>query len=347
MNPIKTALLSFGMSGRVFHAPFLHLNEQFSLVGSWERSLKRIQQAYSYTRSFDSLEEILSDADIELVVVNTPIESHFEYAKAALEAGKHVIVEKAFTTTAQEAKLLKALAEEKNLMLSVFHNRRWDSGFSTVQDVLNKQVLGDIVETTISFARFRAELSPKLHKEEPNAGAGIVKDLGSHLIDQAIVLFGMPQKVFADISITRESSKVDDYFDILLKYPNHSVHLKGGYFFREAPAGYELHGTKGSFIKSRGDVQEDQLQDGITPDNPIYGLEAKNDNGLLHTELEGLVFRKEINTNSGNYGAYYDGIADAIKNKKPAPVTAQDGINVMTIIDAAFESQRTEKMIVI
>ena len=157
----------------------------------------------------------------------------------------------------------------------------------------------------------------------------------------------MPHGVFADIAITREGSKVDDYFDILLKYKNHSVHLKGGYFFRETPAGYALHGTKGSFIKSRGDVQEDQLQDGLTPDDPIYGIEAKSDNGLLHTELEGLVFRKKITTNSGNYGLYYNAMAEAIRNNKPVPVTAQEGVNVMKIIDLAFESHRRGCMTVL
>lgn len=345
MNPIKTVLLSFGMSGRVFHAPFLHLDDHFTLLGSWERSLKRIEEVYSYTKSYGTLEEILTDVEVKLVVVNTPIDTHFEYTKAALHAGKHVVVEKAFTTNAAEAEELKLLAEKNKLMLSVFQNRRWDSDFKTVRDVISKKLLGDIVDTTISFARFRAELSPKLHKEEANAGAGIVKDLGPHLIDQALVLFGMPKKVFADIAITREGSQVDDYFDILLKYQAHSVHLKGGYFFREAPAGYSLHGTKGSFIKCRADVQEDQLQDGIMPNNPNYGIEAKSENGLLHTELDGLVFRKEISTYTGNYGEYYEGIAEALINKKPAPVTAQEGVNVMKIIDAAFESHRTGCMI--
>jgi scyllo-inositol 2-dehydrogenase (NADP+) len=131
----------------------------------------------------------------------------------------------------------------------------------------------------------------------------------------------------------------------LLKYDHRSVHLKGGYYFREAPVGYALHGTKGSFLKSRGDVQEDQLQDGMTPDNHHYGFEPKSENGLLHTELEGLVFRKEITTYQGNYSHYYAGVADAIINKNPAPVTAQDGVNVMKIIDAVFESHETGKMI--
>ena len=213
MKKIKTALLSYGMSGRVFHAPFLELHDGFELTGSWERSKNLIQNDYPQVKSYGSLEELLAD-DVDLVIVNTPVETHYEYAKKALLAGKHTLVEKAFTTTAAEAEDLLAIAKEKNLKLTVYQNRRWDSDFKTVKQVVNQGLLGDIVEAEFHFDRYNPNLSPKMHKETANAGAGILKDLGPHLIDQALYLFGYPTSVFADIRTLREGSLVDDYMDI-------------------------------------------------------------------------------------------------------------------------------------
>ncbi len=338
MSPINTALLSFGMSGQVFHTPFIHLHSGFQLVGAWERSKQVIQSKYEYAKSFATLEEVLADQKVELVVVNTPTFTHFEYAKKALEAGKHVIVEKAFVGSIQEAVVLADLAKEKGLMLSVFQNRRWDSDFKTVQAVLKGGDLGEIVEARIAFDRYTPQLSPKKHKEKPSPGAGIIKDLGAHVIDQALTLFGMPKAVFADIRITREHSEVDDYFNILLKYETCSVQVHGGYFFRETTPEFVLHGIKGSFLKSRADVQEDQLKSGMTPDANAYGLESESEMGLLHTERNGQVIKERVQTLAGNYMDYYEGIYQAIVNGKSIPVTAKQGLMVMQVIDAAFKS---------
>lgn len=345
MKKINTALLSFGMSGRLFHAPFIDLHPGYHLMGSWERSTKSIQEHYPEAISYGSLEKVLSDKAVDLVVVNTPTSTHYEYAKKALQAGKHVIVEKAFTANAEEAMELKSLAEKAGKKLSVYQNRRWASEFKTVQKILNEGQIGEIVEATFAFARYRPELSPKTHKEKPSPGAGIIKDLGAHIIDQAVLLFGMPKSVFADIAITRPGSQVDDYFDILLRYDKHRVHLKSGYFFREPAPAYILHGTKGSFLKSRADVQEDRLQAGEKPDVADWGVEPKEEEGLLHTELGGKVIRKKVPTLPGNFMDYFEGMYQAITEDKPEPVTAQEGINTMRIIDAAFESQEKGKLI--
>ena len=213
MKNIKTALLSYGMSGKVFHAPFLNLHEGFELIGAWERSKKLIQHDYLYTKSYSSIEELLQD-DVDLVVVNTPVGTHFEFAKQALLANKNVLVEKAFTTTVTEAEELRDIAREKKLKLAVFQNRRWDSDFKTVKQILDQDILGEIVEAEIHFDRYNPNLSPKQHKETANPGAGILKDLGSHIIDQALTLFGFPEALNADIRITRDYSLVDDNFDI-------------------------------------------------------------------------------------------------------------------------------------
>lgn len=344
MQKIKAVLLSYGLSGKVFHAPFLELHPRFELTGSWERSKKLIQQDYPNVKSYTSLEELLQD-DVDLVVVNTPVETHYEYAKKVLEAGKHALVEKAFTTTAAEAEALRDLAKAKGLKLCVYQNRRWDSDFKTVKEVVDENLLGDIVEAEFRFDRYNPNLSPKAHKETQNAGAGVLKDLGPHIIDQAVHLFGHPDSVFADIRITRNNSLVDDLIDILLYYPDKRVKIRAGFFFREAVPSYAVHGTKGSFLKSRGDIQEDVLRTGQKPTLEGWGIEPEEKAGILHTEKNGEVFRGHIPTRPGNYYGLFDALYHAITEDKPEPVTADEALQVMKIIDAALLSSKEKKVI--
>lgn len=345
MHKIKTALLSYGMSGKVFHAPFLELHPGFEIVGAWERSKKLIQKDFPEVKSFPSLESILEDKSIDLVIVNTPVATHFEYAKKVLLAGKHAIVEKAFTSNLVEAQELAALAKEKKLKLSVFQNRRWDSDFKTVKKILEANLLGEIVEAEFHFDRFNPVLSPKVHKETVNSGSGIMKDLGPHIIDQALYLFGLPNAVFADIRITREHSVVDDYLDILLYYSDFRVRLKAGFFVREPNPSYSIHGKKGTFLKSRGDVQEDELKLCKKPNLTTWGTEKEGQEGLLHTEIEGKIVKEKVPTLQGNYYDFFDGVYQAIANDFLEPVTAQDGVNVMRIIEAAFQSSEQKRAI--
>lgn len=345
MSQIRTAILSFGMSGKVFHAPFIQLHAGFELYGVWERTKSESLAFYPGIKIFRSLEELLADETIELVIVNTPTGTHFDYAKKTLEAGKHAVVEKAFTTTVEEAIVLKELAEKKGLKISVFQNRRWDSDFKTVKKIVQEGWLGEIMEAEIHFDRFKDELSPKAHKETPAPGAGILNDLSPHLIDQALHLFGKPQSVFADIRITRPGSKVDDYFEILLYYPVLRVRLKAGYQVREPFPSYVIHGRKGSFLKSRGDLQEAKLLAGEKPNLTDWCTEPESEQGLLHTEKDGKVIREKIPTLKGNYYDYYDGIYQSIRKNEPIQVTATDGIHVMQIINAAFKSSEERKVI--
>ncbi|MFH7014129.1 Gfo/Idh/MocA family oxidoreductase [Flavobacterium sp. FlaQc-52] len=344
MEKIKTALLSYGMSGKVFHAPFLAIHPGFELLGSWERSKKVIHEDYPSVKSYASIEELLA-ADVDLVIVNTPVGTHFEYAKKVLLAGKHAVVEKAFTTTVAEAEELAGIAREKGLKLAVFQNRRWDSDFKTVQKIINEGVLGELVEAEFHFDRYNPLLSAKAHKETANDGAGILKDLGPHLIDQAVALFGSPKAVFADIRTTREGSVVDDWIDLLLIYADLRVRLKAGFFVKEANPAYTIHGKKGSFLKPRGDVQEDDLKAGKKPNLELWGTESESLQGLLHTEIDGKEIRKKIPTLQGNYFSFFDGVYDAISNHKTEPVTAQDGVKVMQIIEAAIASNTEQKVI--
>ena len=345
MTAIRTALLSFGMSGRIFHAPFIKYHPGFTLSGCWERSSKVIDQHYSSVRSFDTLDELLADASIDLVVINTPTLTHYEFAKRALEAGKHVVVEKAFAGNADEAMELRDLATAKRRKLAVFQNRRWDSDFLSVRQVVEQGVLGDIVEATLAYARFDPHLSPKVHKEEPSSGSGIVKDLGPHVIDQALVLFGLPDAVFADIGVTREHSRVEDYFDILLMYPDKRVHVKGGYFFKQPLPQFTLFGKQGCFLKTRSDVQEAQLDAGMTPGASDYGREPDSEAGRLYVDDPSHNEVQEISSPRGNYLAFYEGMYRSVTEDQADPVTANDGVRVMQIIDAAFQSHKQGKVI--
>lgn len=345
MQQIKTALLSYGMSGKVFHAPFIELHKGFELMGSWERSKKLIQQDYPDVKSFESLDSILNDDSIELVIVNTPVATHYEYTKKVLEAGKHALVEKAFTTTVAEAQELADLAKEKGLKLCVFQNRRWDSDFKTVQQIINDKVLGDLVEAEFHYDRYNPVLSPKVHKETVNDGAGILKDLGPHLIDQALCLFGLPNAVSGDIRFTREHSLVDDWIDLTLFYDDFRMRLKASFFVREAHPAYTIHGKKGSFLKARGDIQEDELKLSKKPNLSDWGTEPKNLEGLLHTEREGKEVKEKIPTLQGNYYNLFDGLYESIIKNTKEPVTAQDGVNVMKVIEAAIESNASQKRV--
>tara|TARA_R110000744_G_scaffold114557_3_gene214295 strand:+ start:803 stop:1846 length:1044 start_codon:yes stop_codon:yes gene_type:complete len=345
MKPINTALCSFGMSGYVFHAPFIEVHPAFNLYGVWERTKNNAQAKYPNIKTFRTLEEMLADQNIELVVVNTPSVTHYDFAKQAINSGKNVVVEKPFTATVEQAEELIQLAKEKNVALSVYHNRRYDSDFKTVKKILDEGWLGNIVEAEIHYDRYDPGLSYKLHKEIPTAAVGSIYDLGSHLIDQALVLFGMPNAVFADLDTYRPNSKVGDYFDIKLFYSTHRVILKSSYYVREALPGNIMNGTKGTFIKSKADIQEAELQAGKIPGSKDWGAEPDKEKGLLHTEKDGKIIREQIPTLNGDYMEYYEGIYQALRNNGLVPVTGTEGMDVIRVIETALKSNREKKVI--
>ena len=339
---IRTALLSFGMSGRVFHAPFIHLHPGFTLVSCWERTHQLIQSHYPSVESVSDMNQILNDPSIDLIIVNTPIYTHFDYAQKALHAGKHIVVEKAFTSYYSEALALEALAKEKGKHIFVYQNRRLDSDFLTVKKVFDSGVLGDIVEAEFHFDRFNGAQSPKLHKEIPGPGAGIVKDLGPHIIDQALYLFGKPDAVFADFRMTRPETQVEDLFEILLYYPSLRVRLKAGYYFKEPVPSYQLHGKKGSFLKVRADKQEPDLVAGLLPEGDSWGTETEEAFGVLHIDGQEPV---RIPSEKGDYMKFYNNVHDTLTASSKPAVSAQDGALCMQVIDAAFTSAGEQRVI--
>jgi len=281
-KPIKTGILSFGMSGKVFHAPFLHLHPGFELSAMVERSEKKAFNDYPDIRSYDSVDGLLSDAELELVVVNTPNDTHAEYIEKALQAGKHVLVEKPFVTNPIEARRLFEKAKSLNLCLLPYQNRRFDTDFLSVKSVVESGALGTLVEVHFRFDRYRPQIGPKKFKENPIPGSGLLFDLGPHLLDQVISLFGRPDKWTKTVGFFREQTQVDDYAQLQLSYASGlQVFVTASLLTLEALPSFQLYGSTGTYFKGRTDPQETQLLGGMTPDNPLYGRELHGDEGRL------------------------------------------------------------------
>jgi scyllo-inositol 2-dehydrogenase (NADP+) len=346
--PIKTGIASFGMSGMVFHAPLLNANPGFEIKAIVERTKDLSRKLYSTSRLVRSLEELLEDNDIELVIINTPDFLHFKQARQVLKAGKHVVVEKPFTQKYEEAVELDELAKSLNLVLSVFQNRRWDGDFLTIQKIISDKMLGRLVTFESHFERYRNYIQENSWKEETSSGTGIVYNLGSHLIDQVIVLFGKPSAVNADIRTLRTNGQTDDYFDIRMEYSeNLCVSIGGSMLVKEPGPRYILHGTEGSFLKWGTDPQEQNLKDGMIPGTEGWGKEHEDDWGILNTTENGIKFRGEIETIPGNYPHFYNLLYDSIRKGTEVPVKVKDAALVIRIINAAFKSSREGKRILI
>lgn len=340
---IKTSLLSYGMSGEVFHGPLLEAHNGFDIVSIFQRNPdKPVRHAYRVAKD---IQEILNDSSVELVIVNTPNETHFSFASEALKAGKHVIVEKPFTVTVQEADTLISLAKEHKKILSVFQNRRWDGDFLTVKKVIEQKLLGKLVECEIHYDRFRNYIESDTWKEEASPGTGLLYNLGSHLLDQAIVLFGMPRYLDARIGIQRPGGKVDDYFDIRMEYDGLNVILKSSYLVKEQGPRFILHGTEGSFLKSGIDPQEQALKDKKIPGTPGWGSEPEQWWGKLNTTLEGKAVDGPFETVPGNYLAFYDNIFAALREGQGLAVKPEEARDVIRLIEASQESSRQRKAV--
>jgi scyllo-inositol 2-dehydrogenase (NADP+) len=342
--PIITALLSYGMSGEIFHAPLLMSHSGFQLKAVGERTTKKVTQRFPSVKSVNDYREIINDRSIELIVVNTPNETHYPFTREALEAGKHVIVEKPFTVTSKEADELISLSRQKNKTLTVFQNRRWDGDFLTLQQVVKNNQVGKIVEFEAHYDRFRNYIEANTWKEEPKPGTGILYNLGSHMLDQVVVLFGMPEEVDARIGVHRPDGKVDDFYDIRLMYKDRLVIVKSSYLVREQGPRYILHGTAGSFVKFGIDPQEQNLKEGKVPDSE-WGREDKKWWGRLNTTMDGVQVENQIETLRGNYPGFYQNVYEAIREGKSLAVKPEESRNVIRLIEMCYESNQLRKAI--
>ena len=338
MDPkIRVGILSYGMSGKVFHAPILHVNRGFEMVKVLQRSANDAHDRYPYVEIVRNAEDILHDPAVDLVLVNTPDHTHYEFSRAALENGKHVVVEKPFVLEIGEGEKLIELSRQKGKVLTVFQSRRWEGDFLTIRKIIDNQLLGRLVEYEAHFDRFRNFVRDSW-KEKPESKTGTLYNLGSHLIDQALVLFGMPDAVFADIRKQRTGSLVDDLFDLSLIYPAVKVTLRGSYLVREPGARFMLHGTEGSFVKYGVDPQEEALNKGHFPDEPDWGKDREENWGILNTSINGLHFRGPVETLPGCYQDFYNSLYDTIVKGSQLAVRPEDSLNVIRIIRAAYES---------
>jgi predicted dehydrogenase len=337
MRPkINVGLMAYGMSGKVFHAPFVHQNDGFNFVAVTERTKKQAVQDYPGIISYDSIDQLIADENIDLVIINTPNYTHYEYAKKCLLAGKHILVEKPFTATVAQAKELFALAKEVGKHALVYQNRRFDSGFKMTKEVIESGKLGKLTEVYFRFDRYRNEIGPKGFKEDPSFEAsGLSYDLGPHLLDQAIALFGKPEQFYKVLANNRENSKVDDYFFIHLSYPNQlNVYLTATLLAADIPPAFVVNGALGTFSKNHGDVQESQLLKGIKPSEEGYGLEVSQDAGKLTlVNPDGSRDMSYPLSPLGNYGELFEAVYQTIANNQPYPITQDDIIAQLEILE--------------
>lgn len=341
---IKTAIASFGMSGLVFHGPSLKVNSNFEVCYILERSKSLSKEMFPDAKIVRSYEELVQ-SDVELVVVNTPDVLHYEMAKKALEAGKHVVVEKPFALLKQQALELIAIAKKVNKHIMVYQNRRWDGDFRTVQKVLNENKLGRLIEFESHFDRYRTYIAPNTWKEEGDEYSGVLYNLGSHMVDQAYVLFGMPKSLTAHLKIVRKDGIVTDYYDIRLEYETHSAILRCSYLVKDPGPRYTIHGENGTFKKWGLDPQEDVLKAGNLPEGEDWGMELPEEWGTLVYEEESETVEELVETLPGNYTYFYEHVFESIRNKAEFPVKPEDAANVLGILEACIQSNKEKRTI--
>jgi len=338
-------MVGFGMSAQVFHAPFVHTVPGFRFHAVVERKTSLAAISYPGIITYRSFEETLQDAEIDLVVITTPNETHFPFSMQALAAGKNEVLEKPFTNTTTEAQQLLNTVHQYNKVLSVYHNRRYVSDFRTIVEILQQKQLGDVHEYECHFDRYRPEAKPNAWREKAIPGSGILYDLGSHLIDQALCLFGIPKNITAEIKLQRPHANIEDYFDIRLDFSFAKAILKSSMLVREMGPRYMIHGTKGSYIKSGDDPQEALLKDGVIPLGDDWGKEPAGIEGILHTEKNGVVVRELLASKQGNFGDFYRRLYDTLVNGKPLTEKPEHGFNTIRIIELALQSSHEKRTI--
>lgn len=347
MRKYKVGLIGFSIGGHVFHAPFIDENDDLELYKVTARRVeqqKMLRVRYPDAIGVLSADDIINDPEVDIVVIATSNDVHFSLAKAALEAGKHVVVEKPFTNTTEEADELITLAQTKGLLLSVHHNARFHSDFKTVRRVLESGKLGRLVSYEARFDRFRNFLRPGAWREENLPGSGIHYDLGAHLIDQALQLFGHPVCVFADLRVQRDGAKAIDDFEIILSYPRLKVSLKGQMLAKEPTARFALYGTKGSFVKWGTDPQEHILRAAGKPsDYPNWGEEDEAIHGKLSIVEDGNDRVEIIKSEVGSGQDFYANIVAVLRGKEELfvkPEQARDVIRILELCEQSWEEQR-------
>lgn len=338
---IRVGLIGFGFVSKTFHVPLLKATDGYRITAV---SSRRPAEVLAVLPGVDVVlhpESLATHPDVDLVVIASPNETHAPLAEMAMRAGRHVVVDKPFTITGEEARHLAAVAAETGVMLSVFQNRRWDSDFLTVQDAIRRDLLGRVVLFESRIDRFRPDVRDRW-REVPGPGAGLLYDLGPHLIDQALVLFGFPDSVQVTLALQRRGAKTDDFFQLTLRYGEMVATLQAGSLVSGGSARFAVHGDRASLVKQKPDIQEDQLRAGVLPGAPDWGLDP--DDAVLYDGATGET--RAIEAARGDQRGYYVALRDALHGRAPNPVTPAQGATVMAIIEAALASEAEGRRIV-
>ncbi len=337
---IDVGLIGFGFAGRVFHAPIISAVPGLRLRAILQRSGDDAARLYPQASIVRSLDELLAIADIKLVVVATPNVSHYPLAKACLLAGRDVVVDKPFTPTYAEAAELVQLAQQRGRLLTVYQNLRCNGDFRAIRQLLQSGRLGRIALFEAHFDRYRLQMRPGAWRERIEPGSGVFFDLGVHLLDQAMVLFGAPEAITADIRIERGGALVDDAFDVTLHYPRNRALLRASMIALAPDVRYIVRGESGAFVKHGRDPQEEALNRGEVPKDETWGTEPRENWGILYTPKDDGVAAEPVPTLPGDYRLFYANVRDAVLGKAPIDVTPEQMLNVMAALEVARESNR-------
>ena len=332
-SAIRVGLIGFGFVSKTFHVPLLNATDGYKITAVSSSRPGDVSGILPDVEVVSDPRALATHPDIDLVVIASPNETHAPLAELAMRAGRNVVVDKPFTITVEEARHLAAVARENDVLLSVFQNRRWDSDFLTVQDAIRQDLTGRVVLFESRIDRYRPDVRDRW-REVPGPGAGLLYDLGPHLIDQTLLLFGIPDSVQATLAKQRRGAKTDDFFHLVLRYGEMVATLGAGSLVSGGSPRFSVHGERASLVKQKPDIQEDQLRTGVVPGAPDWGLDP--DDAVLYEGATGEA--RAMKAGRGDQRGYYVALREALHGGAPNPVPPEQGTTVMAIIEAALRS---------
>ncbi|HWE84853.1 MAG TPA: Gfo/Idh/MocA family oxidoreductase [Terracidiphilus sp.] len=342
---IRVGLIGFGLAGRVFHAPLISSVEGFELAAVLERTSDEAAKRYPGIRVYRELDAMLADPSLDLVVVASPSGTHFEIARQVIRAGKHLVVDKPVAPRSAEIAELANLARERGVLLIPFHNRRWDGDVLTVRKLVEEGVLGRLVHVESNMERWAPGAARRPWKNDPAEGGGVLLDLGTHLADLALALFGLPLGVGAEVERERDGKGANDSFTIRLRYPEMRVTLGSNLLSSPPGPRFVLRGTRGNFLKSGVDPQEAALRQVTRIESPQWGKELPSEWGMLHVDVDGAIVSRPVETQPGDYRKFYEGVREAIERGAEPPVKPEHAWRAARVLEWAEESARERREI--
>jgi predicted dehydrogenase len=340
-SPIRVGLIGFGFVSKTFHVPLLNATDGYEITTVSSSHPTDVLAVLPDVEVVSDPKALATHPDVDLVIIASPNETHAPLAEAAMRAGRNVVVDKPFTITVEQARHLAGVANENNVLLSVFQNRRWDSDFLTVQDAIRRDLVGRIVLFESRIDRYRPDVRNRW-REVPGPGAGLLYDLGPHLIDQTLLLFGIPDSVQATLAKQRRGAQTDDFFQLVLRYGEMVATLGAGSLVSGGSARFAVHGEKASLVKQKPDIQEDQLKAGLVPGSPDWGLDP--DDALLYDAATSATHT--LKSARGDQRGYYVALREALLSRAPNPVPPEQGATVMAVIEAAFRADNEGRRII-